>query len=265
MTDMQLRELTEQRTVAVRVQVPMSEVDMAALFGRYLPLVGGYLAAAGVAPAGAPFGRYHRWDDDAADVEIGIPVRGGARGDAGARGRRAGRAGHVDAARRARRGRGACRFVQQPQGHVRRAARLDPRPGPRGGQGTVGVVRRRSREDGPRDPPNGGRLAGALTSGGMVGASPGDGSVGGNSRWALSRGRSCRRPGSTPRRATRGRWRRRSAAAGPPVGARALGGNLLAGDQREEEAEGMQVEPPPCRLSVDRRSVVVRAVARRRK
>jgi len=74
MTDMQLRELTEQRTVAVRVQLPMSEADMAALFGRYLPLVGRYLAAAGVAPAGAPFGRYHRWGDDLADVEIGIPV-----------------------------------------------------------------------------------------------------------------------------------------------------------------------------------------------
>ncbi len=74
MTDMQLRQLTEQRTVAVRVQVPMSEVDMAALFARYLPLLGGYLATAGVAPAGAPFGRYHRWDDEFADVEIGIPV-----------------------------------------------------------------------------------------------------------------------------------------------------------------------------------------------
>lgn len=74
MTDMQLRELTEQRTVAVREQLPMREVDMAALFGRYLPLVGEQLAAAGVAPAGAPFGRYHRWDDEVADVEIGIPV-----------------------------------------------------------------------------------------------------------------------------------------------------------------------------------------------
>ena len=74
MTDMQLRELTEQGTVAVRVQVPMPEVDMAALFARYLPLLGGYLATAGVAPAGAPFGRYHRWDDELADVEIGIPV-----------------------------------------------------------------------------------------------------------------------------------------------------------------------------------------------
>jgi effector-binding domain-containing protein len=74
MTDMQLRELTEQQTVAVRVKLPMSEVDMAALFGRYLPLLGGYLATAGVAPAGAPFGRYHRWDDEFADVEIGIPV-----------------------------------------------------------------------------------------------------------------------------------------------------------------------------------------------
>ena len=74
MTDMQLRELAEQPTVAVRVQVPMADVDMGALFRRYLPLVRERLAAHGAVPAGASFGRYFRWGDDVADVEIGIPV-----------------------------------------------------------------------------------------------------------------------------------------------------------------------------------------------
>ena len=74
MTDMQLREVSGQRTVAVRVQAPMAEVDIAALCGRYLPLVGDRLGSAGIAPAGAPFVRYHRWGGDEADVEIGIPV-----------------------------------------------------------------------------------------------------------------------------------------------------------------------------------------------
>jgi effector-binding domain-containing protein len=74
MDDMQLREVSGQHTVAVRVQAPMAEVDIAALCGRYLALVGDHLGSAGIAPAGAPFVRYHRWGGDEADVEIGIPV-----------------------------------------------------------------------------------------------------------------------------------------------------------------------------------------------
>lgn len=74
MDEMELRELAPQRTVAVRVQVPMADIDMAALFGRYLPLIGGRLAEAGVTPSGAPFGRYHQWGPEQADVEIGIVV-----------------------------------------------------------------------------------------------------------------------------------------------------------------------------------------------
>lgn len=74
MPDAQLRELTEQPTVAVRIRQPMAETDMSQLFGHYLPLIAGRLAGAGVEFAGAPFGRYHQWGPDDVDVEIGIPV-----------------------------------------------------------------------------------------------------------------------------------------------------------------------------------------------
>ena len=74
MPEMELRELPAQRTVAVRISMPMADVDMAALFSRYLPLIAGRLAATGTAFAGAPFGRYHQWGPDNVDVEIGIPV-----------------------------------------------------------------------------------------------------------------------------------------------------------------------------------------------
>jgi effector-binding domain-containing protein len=74
MTDMAFREMQPQQTVAVRVTIPMAEVDMAALFGQYLPKVGAWLGGVDARPAGAPFGRYHQWGPETADVEIGIPV-----------------------------------------------------------------------------------------------------------------------------------------------------------------------------------------------
>jgi AraC family transcriptional regulator len=74
MTEMAFREIQPQPTVAVRIVMPMAEADMAALFGRYLPKVGAWLATGDAQPAGAPFGRYHQWGPDTVDVEIGIPV-----------------------------------------------------------------------------------------------------------------------------------------------------------------------------------------------
>ena len=74
MLDAQFRELTEQPTVTVRIRQPMAETDMGRLFATYLPLVFDRLGAAGVRPAGAAFGRYHQFNPDAVDVEIGIPV-----------------------------------------------------------------------------------------------------------------------------------------------------------------------------------------------
>lgn len=72
--DARIVELTRRPTLAVRVQQPMAEMDLGALFSRYLPLVGGRLQEAGCEMAGAPFGRYHRYGPDIVDVEIGAPI-----------------------------------------------------------------------------------------------------------------------------------------------------------------------------------------------
>lgn len=74
MTDVQIRELTPLPTAAVRVSGPMSELDLGALFGEHLPNIAHRLADLGVRPAGPPYGRYHEFGPERADVEIGIPV-----------------------------------------------------------------------------------------------------------------------------------------------------------------------------------------------
>jgi effector-binding domain-containing protein len=74
MIDAEIRELTPQPTAAVRVQQPMSEMDLAALFDEHLPNVAHRLADLGVDPAGPPYGRYHQFGPDVVDVEIGIPT-----------------------------------------------------------------------------------------------------------------------------------------------------------------------------------------------
>jgi AraC family transcriptional regulator len=61
-------------TVAVRVQQPMSELDLASLFDRFTPLVGQRISEAGGQIAGPPYGRYHEFGPDQVDVEIGFVV-----------------------------------------------------------------------------------------------------------------------------------------------------------------------------------------------
>lgn len=67
-------ELEPQPAVAVRLQLPMSELDLGELFSTQLPNVAHRLADLGGEPAGPPYGRYHEWGLERADVEIGIPV-----------------------------------------------------------------------------------------------------------------------------------------------------------------------------------------------
>ncbi|HEY7523605.1 MAG TPA: GyrI-like domain-containing protein [Candidatus Limnocylindrales bacterium] len=67
-------ELQPRPTVAVRVQQPMAELDLASAFDRYMPLVRERIKAEGGTVAGPPFGRYHRYGPDEVDVEIGFPV-----------------------------------------------------------------------------------------------------------------------------------------------------------------------------------------------
>jgi hypothetical protein len=74
MDDARIEARTPQSTAAVRVQQPMAELDLAAAFDRFMPLVVSTVTAAGGVPAGPPFGRYHRFGPDVVDVEIGFPL-----------------------------------------------------------------------------------------------------------------------------------------------------------------------------------------------
>jgi len=72
--DSRIVELQPKPTVAVRVQHPFADLDLGALFDRHLPNVADRLADLGGTPAGPPYGRYHEFGPERADVEIGIPV-----------------------------------------------------------------------------------------------------------------------------------------------------------------------------------------------
>jgi effector-binding domain-containing protein len=71
-TEPRLVELAAQPAVAVRVRQPLDELDLGALFGRYLPAVDKRAADLGETRTGPPYGRYHEWGPDSVDVEIGV-------------------------------------------------------------------------------------------------------------------------------------------------------------------------------------------------
>jgi len=73
-------DLEPQPTVAVRIQQPMAELDLAKAFDTYLPLVRRRLGELRARMAGAPFGRYHAFGPESVDVEIGFPVASPAEG-----------------------------------------------------------------------------------------------------------------------------------------------------------------------------------------
>ena len=114
--DARIVELIRQPTLAVRIQQPMSELDLSKAFDRYMPAVGQKAAESGATIAGAPFGRYHRFGPDIVDVEIGFPVDAWPGGVPALEDCRAGRDRHVRAARRDRGSADACRVVR----HVER-------------------------------------------------------------------------------------------------------------------------------------------------
>jgi effector-binding domain-containing protein len=73
-TDPRIVELAAMPTLAVRVRQPMAELDLGALFGQHLPALARHLADLGAAPGGPPYGRYHEFGSEWADVEIGLPT-----------------------------------------------------------------------------------------------------------------------------------------------------------------------------------------------
>ena len=63
-------EIEPQPTAAVRIQQPMSELDLAAAFDRAMPLVAQRIVEAGGSLGGPPFGRYHRFGPDVVDAVV---------------------------------------------------------------------------------------------------------------------------------------------------------------------------------------------------
>jgi effector-binding domain-containing protein len=64
----------EQPTLAVRFDVPMSDLDIGALFGAHVGRLSEHLVAIGHSPAGPPYARYHEFGPERADIEFGLPV-----------------------------------------------------------------------------------------------------------------------------------------------------------------------------------------------
>jgi effector-binding domain-containing protein len=73
-TEPRIVELASQPTVAVRIQQPMVQLDLASAFARYLPKVGERVSSTGEVPVGPPYARYHEFGPEQVDLEIGVPV-----------------------------------------------------------------------------------------------------------------------------------------------------------------------------------------------
>jgi len=74
MTDIAIRQLDPRPAAAVRLSVPMAELDLGALFDEHLPNIAHRLADLGIEPGGAPYGRYHEFGPENVTAEIGIPT-----------------------------------------------------------------------------------------------------------------------------------------------------------------------------------------------
>jgi effector-binding domain-containing protein len=61
-----------QPTLAIRIQIPMAELDMGAVYGRELPRLFVRMQELGGDMGGAPYGRYFAWGGEQVDVEIGL-------------------------------------------------------------------------------------------------------------------------------------------------------------------------------------------------
>src|SRR5581483_12451225 len=65
--------------VGVKTTIAMNEIGTFA--DRVFPELFGWLGQRGIAPAGAPFFRYHRFADGQLEMEAGVPVGAPAAGD----------------------------------------------------------------------------------------------------------------------------------------------------------------------------------------
>lgn len=67
-----LVELVPQPTLSITVET--TQAGLAGVFDRCFPALFGELQRQGRSPAAPPYARYHRFDDAAVTVEVGVPV-----------------------------------------------------------------------------------------------------------------------------------------------------------------------------------------------
>jgi effector-binding domain-containing protein len=70
----EVRDIDPRPTVVVRVSAPTP--SLGELFDLHLPNIADRIADLGGEPAGPPFARYHDFNAETVDVEIGVPVAG---------------------------------------------------------------------------------------------------------------------------------------------------------------------------------------------
>jgi effector-binding domain-containing protein len=63
-----------QQSIAIRSVVPMSALDIGAMFDEYATRLASYTSESGIEAVGAPYARYREFGPERADVEIGLPV-----------------------------------------------------------------------------------------------------------------------------------------------------------------------------------------------
>jgi effector-binding domain-containing protein len=73
-TEPKMIELEAGPTVAVRIHLPMAELDLAEQFKRWTPALNRYVEEHGLERTGPVYGRYFEFGRDRVDVEIGIPL-----------------------------------------------------------------------------------------------------------------------------------------------------------------------------------------------
>jgi effector-binding domain-containing protein len=69
---MEIRDVKEQHTLALRYTTPVSRLSET--MGNFYNEIAAYMQQNGIPFAGAPFALYHNMDMEALDVEIGFPV-----------------------------------------------------------------------------------------------------------------------------------------------------------------------------------------------
>ena len=72
MTNVKIKDVKAQHIASIRVTVSMAEISKT--FGEIFPEIMGYLQKIGSYPIGPPLSLYHNHDENAMDVEVGIPI-----------------------------------------------------------------------------------------------------------------------------------------------------------------------------------------------